>query len=128
MSQDFSKLVADLERLLAGATPGPWLKDRNNVHTGQIATIHGCLNNDWVEVWSTEWPDSEEQQEANAHLIAAAPEAIATLLAALRECQQALELAQEMRPILLRQYGAVPEVVLAYCNEARAALAKWRMP
>ena len=62
-------------------TPGPWLTDRNNVHTGRIVTIHGCTDNDWVEVWSTNWPDSEECQEANAQLIAAAPE----LLEALRQ-------------------------------------------
>ncbi|HDS1569315.1 hypothetical protein [Stenotrophomonas maltophilia] len=55
-------------------TPGPWETDRNNVHTGQIATIHHCLNNDWVEVWSPNWPADEAEQEANARLIAAAPE------------------------------------------------------
>ena len=55
-------------------TPGPWETDRNSTHTGEIATIHHCLNNDWVEVWSTDWPDSEARQEANANLIAAAPE------------------------------------------------------
>ena len=54
-------------------TPGPWQTDRNNVHAGQIATIHHCLNNDWVEVWSKNWPDGEDAQEANANLIAAAP-------------------------------------------------------
>lgn len=46
-------------------TPGPWLTDRNNVHTGQIATIHHCLD--------------EAEQEANARLIAAAPELLAAL-------------------------------------------------
>ena len=58
-------------------TPGPWLTDRNNVHTGQIATIHHCLNNDWVEIWTDKWADTglgEAEQEANARLIAAAPE------------------------------------------------------
>lgn len=55
-------------------TPGPWKTDRNNVHTGRIATIHHCLGNDWVEVWSPKWPEGEEEQEANARLIAAAPE------------------------------------------------------
>jgi hypothetical protein len=66
-------------------TPGPWLTDRNNVHTGQIATIHHCLNNSWVEVWTDKWAQTglgEEEQEANARLIAAAPE----LLEALTEC------------------------------------------
>ena len=37
---------------------------------------------------------------------------------------EALQAAQELRPTLLRQYGAVPECVLDYCNSARAALAK----
>lgn len=59
---------------MSGFTPGPWETDRNNVHAGSIATIHHCLNNDWVEVWSPNWPMDEAEQEANARLIAAAPE------------------------------------------------------
>ncbi len=66
-------------------TPGPWETDRNNVHTGQIATIHHCLNNDWVEVWSPNWPADEAEQEANARLIAAAPELLDALIEAV-EC------------------------------------------
>ncbi|WP_272536994.1 hypothetical protein [Providencia sp. PROV206] len=61
-------------------TPSPWLTDRNNAHAGQIATVHGCENNDWVEIWSTDWPESESVQEANAHLIAAAPELLEALI------------------------------------------------
>lgn len=62
-------------------TPGPWQTDRNNVHAAQIATIHHCLNNDWVEVWSPEaFAASEETQEANARLIAAAPELLDALI------------------------------------------------
>lgn len=68
-------------------TPAPWLTDRNNCHSGHIATVHGCENNDWVEIWSTDWPESESVQEANAHLIAAAPE----LLESLRELVSAME-------------------------------------
>ncbi|WP_272579009.1 MULTISPECIES: hypothetical protein [unclassified Providencia] len=60
-------------------TPAPWLTDRNNVHTGRIATLHGCENNSWVEIWSTNWPESESVQEANAYLIAAAPELLEAL-------------------------------------------------
>ena len=63
-------------------TPGPWLTDRKNVHTGQIATIHHCLNNDWVEIWTDKWAETglgQEEQEANARLIASAPELLEML-------------------------------------------------
>ncbi|MGQ6015120.1 hypothetical protein ACUNG1_14080 [Serratia sp. IR-2025] len=64
-------------------TPGPWKVDRNNVHSGQIATIHHCIGNDWVEIWSPDWPDTEEKQEANARLISAAPELLEALQTAM---------------------------------------------
>lgn len=67
-------------------TPGPWLTDRNNFHAGRIATIHGCKNNDWVEIWSTNWPENEDVQEANARLMTAAPD----LLSALQGIQQSM--------------------------------------
>jgi hypothetical protein len=66
-------------------TPGPWRMDRNNVHTGQIATIHHCIGNDWVEIWSPDWPDTEQKQEANARLIAAAPELLESMTVTLDE-------------------------------------------
>lgn len=58
-------------------TPGPWLTDRNNVHTGQIATVYHCIGNDWIEIWTDKWLETglgEGEQEANARLIAAAPD------------------------------------------------------
>ncbi|MEQ4988010.1 hypothetical protein ABN080_11135 [Proteus sp. fly-1089] len=61
-------------------TPAPWLMDRRSTHAGEITNIHGCKNNDWIEIWSTNWPESEEAQEANAHLIAAAPELLDALI------------------------------------------------
>ena len=61
-------------------TPGPWLTDRNNFHAGRIATVHGCKNNDWVEIWSTNWPENEDVQEANARLMAAAPDLLNALI------------------------------------------------
>lgn len=64
----------------AAPTPGPWETDRNSVHAARIATIHGCLNMDWVEIWSPNaFCASEEMQEANARLIAAAPDLLAAL-------------------------------------------------
>lgn len=72
-------------------TPGPWDIDRNNSHLCTIATIHGCKNNDWVEIWSPnklgQEGISEEVNEANARLIAAAPE----LLEACKKAKLALE-------------------------------------
>lgn len=65
-------------------TPGPWLTDRNNVHTGQIAIVHHCTGNDWVEIWSDKWFKTgmcESEQEANARLIAAAPNLLEALQA-----------------------------------------------
>jgi hypothetical protein len=63
-------------------TPGPWLTERNNVHAGQIATVHHCIGNDWVEIWTDKWAETgmgENEQEANARLIAAAPELLEAL-------------------------------------------------
>ena len=63
-------------------TPGPWLTDRNNVHTGQIATVYHCIGNDWIEIWTDKWLETglgEGEQEANARLIAAAPDLLAAL-------------------------------------------------
>lgn len=68
-------------------TPGPWEADRNNVHSGRIATIHHCIGNDWVEIWSPNWPDTEEKQEANAKLISAAPDLLEALISARKELE-----------------------------------------
>lgn len=64
---------------MSAHTPGPWETDRNNIHAGLIATIYHCAGNDWVEVWSSQWPADESTQEANARLIAAAPELLGVL-------------------------------------------------
>ncbi|MGG4677947.1 hypothetical protein [Providencia huashanensis] len=72
-------------------TPAPWLTDRNNCHSGHIATVHGCENNDWVEIWSTDWPESESVQEANAHLIAAAPELLEALIELTESAKEAID-------------------------------------
>lgn len=100
-------------------TPGPWLTDRNNVHTGQIAIIHHCLNNDWVEVWTDKWAQTglgEEEQEANARLIAAAPD----LLEALKTAMQQLE----TDAIFMSLSGANGDHQAKAALIARAAIAK----
>lgn len=48
----------------------------------------------------------------------------AALTARVAELEALAKSAQGLRPILLRQYGAVPEAVLDFCNRARALLAK----
>jgi hypothetical protein len=61
-------------------TPGPWRTDRNNTHGGQIAVVHHCVGNDWVEIWSPDATAADEKEmEANARLIAAAPELLEAL-------------------------------------------------
>lgn len=64
-------------------TPGPWKLARNGSHAGRIAVVHGCMNPDpssdkygWLEIWSRSWVghDTPQHMEANARLIAAAPE------------------------------------------------------
>lgn len=64
-------------------TQGEWEKDRNNCHAGSIATIQHCLGSDWVEIWSRDWPATEEEQEANADLMLAAPKLYNALKAAM---------------------------------------------
>lgn len=64
---------------------GPWLMARNDCHTGGIATIHHCVNNDWIEIWTDTWCSedgelSEERQEANAMLMLAAPDLLEALV------------------------------------------------
>ena len=53
-------------------TKGPWHVDEQNCHAGNVATCHGDADT-WFEVWSPNWSEGIDQ-EANAHLIAAAPE------------------------------------------------------
>lgn len=79
-------------------TPGPWEVDRNNVHSGRIATIHHCIGNDWVEIWSPDWPDTEEKQEANSRLISAAPELLEALLSMVSRIEYYATLAGADKP------------------------------
>ena len=58
-------------------TPGPWELARNDQHAGSIATLYGCEGG-YIEVWTTKWP-AGVNQEANARLIAAAPELLEAL-------------------------------------------------
>jgi len=67
---------------------GPWEIDRNSVHSGSIATVHHCLNNDWIDIWSPNWPESQEENEANARLIAVAPELLEACELILADYQQ----------------------------------------
>jgi hypothetical protein len=84
-------------------TPGPWKAEKENAHTGQVATCHGD-GDGWWEIWSPNWGDGINA-EANARLIAAAPELLEVL-----EC--ILDISEDIIP-------------LGSCGEkARAAIAK----
>ena len=92
-------------------TPGPWrvvagmltveAENRQRGRWYDIVTVHGAFE--------------EGEAEANARLIAAAPELL-----------EALQAAEALRPRLLKDFGYVPEYVLEFCNKARAVLYKVR--
>ena len=63
-------------------TPGPWYAEKKNVHTGSVATCHWD-GEDWWEVYSLNWADGSA--EANARLIAAAPDLLEALEEALED-------------------------------------------
>ena len=109
-----------------GHTPGPWgVYDAHS--TIQIDPPGKSGERPAIVLWSGfDGNDmSVEQNRRNARLIAAAP-------ALLAECRRLraeearlvalLATAQALRPSLLKDYGAVPECVLDFCNRARAAL------
>lgn len=110
-------------------SPGPWLTDRNNVHAGQIATIHHCLNNDWVEVWTDTWcfedtPLDEERQEANACLIATAPELLEALQRTTEMCEAYADwIKRNVMSATIEEHPYLPELEGA-AEDARAAIAK----
>lgn len=67
---------------MSAHTPGPWLVDANNCHAGQIAVCHGD-DEGYAEVWSENWmTEGRRSQFANARLIAAAPDLLTALQAA----------------------------------------------
>lgn len=62
-------------------TAGPWILEMNSVHSGGIATVHHCTGG-WAEIWSDKWIESgmgPEVMDANARLIAAAPDLLNAL-------------------------------------------------
>lgn len=71
-------------------TPGPWNIEINNHHAGSIATVYGCTDG-YAEIWSENWVDTgmpREERDANARLIATAPDlydAVAAVIDATRD-------------------------------------------
>ena len=84
-------------------TPGPWMAEAENVHTGCVATCHGDADT-WFEVWSENWEGGIDQ-EANANLIAAAPDMYALLKDILEnyECGDIVD--QEIQEVLAKAEG-----------------------
>lgn len=86
------------EKLCEAATPGPWRREHENVHSSQVCTCRGAESN-WYEVWSEspEWTSKGIHQSANAEFIAQArtllPEYIAEVRR-LREENEKLKLSE----------------------------------
>ena len=62
-------------------TPGPWLIEAQNCHSGDIATVHNT-DEKWVTIYAPHWMETgmdEKEQSANARLIAAAPDLLDAL-------------------------------------------------
>lgn len=85
-------------------TPGPWLMARNDCHTGGMATIHHCINNDWIEIWTDTWCAeetqlTEERMEANAMLMLAAPDLLEALEAMVEYVDHMHAIGHIQRPV-----------------------------
>lgn len=97
-----SAISGELRKIIRGAamtdtkfTPGPWIKELSSSIMGKLpdgtglqvcsvgGTSFGGLLDDKTQAQRTEW--AREAAEANAHLIAAAPELYAALVEARRE-------------------------------------------
>jgi len=62
---------------MSNHTPGPWYAEKKSCHSGHVAICHWD-GEEWWEVWSPEWVKGGGA-EANARLIAAAPEMLEAL-------------------------------------------------
>lgn len=71
--------LKDIRERWEKATPGEWKAERENCHTGGIATCHGD-GLPWWEVWSDGWIVRGVDPAANAEAIANAPTDVAYLL------------------------------------------------
>ena len=97
-------------------TPGPWSLDNNDVRDEAQAVLRdatGCIVADAFTM------DRTGECEANAHLIAAAPE----LYEALEDCMTALEPYDDAKP---RDWKSDRENLRRVYQSARFALAKAR--
>lgn len=88
-------------------TPGPWLIEAETCHTGDIATVHNTAEK-WVTIYAPHWMETgmgEQEQSANARLIAAAP-----------------DLMEALKNLLEAHYNG--NVIRSDCLDAEAAIAK----
>lgn len=65
-----------MQQTVAAHTPGPWFYDGQN---GCGAHVIHVREGEIAEAFGDTWSDDGQQAEANAHLIAAAPELLAAL-------------------------------------------------
>jgi len=101
-------------------TPGPWEVDADNIHAGNVATLHGD-NGTFAEIWSRQWLTEQHcDQHANASRIVACvnacegiadPSAVPGLLEACKSALALIEISTDYKG-------------MSTSRELRAAIAK----
>lgn len=92
-------------------TPGPWYAERENSHAGDVATCHWD-GGEWWSVFSLRWGEGGSA-EANARLIAAAPDLL-----------EALDTLTTVVGLTAFKYEAQRAVLQEACDKGRAAINK----
>lgn len=116
--------ITELKELAEKATPGPWLHEKENVHTGGVCSVNQG-GEPWFEVWSPNWMDAPAQNnEADAAYIAAAnPAAILELITQLEDAQgeiRALRATEAGLRERVKELEEVAAAMLPFADDASA--------
>lgn len=113
--------ITELKELAEKATPGPWLHEKENVHTGGVCSVNQG-GEPWFEVWSPNWMDAPaKNNEADAAYIAAAnPAEILELIAQLEDAQGEIRALRATEAGLIERVKELEEAlkgIVALCDD-----------